>query len=55
MVGREMSELNAAADPRLINDKRQQMRPTRKSAGMGTWSVGWICNFVLSDDSHSQD
>lgn len=46
MVGRETSELKAAAEPRLISDKRQQMRPTRSSARVGTWSVGWIYHFV---------
>jgi hypothetical protein len=41
-VGSEMSELKAAAEPRLISDRRQQMRPTKNNAGIGTWSVGWI-------------
>jgi len=40
MVGRDISELKAAAEPRLMSDRRQQMKPTRKSAGIGTWSVG---------------
>ena len=40
MVGSEISELKAAAEPRLMSDRRQQMKPTRKSAGIGTWSVG---------------
>jgi hypothetical protein len=35
IVGREMSELNAAAEPRLMSDRRQQMMPTRKSADIG--------------------
>ena len=40
IVGREMRELNAAVEPRLMSDRRQQTKPTRKRAGIGTWSVG---------------
>lgn len=40
MVSSETSELKATSEPRLISDNKQQMRPTRKSARIGTWSVG---------------
>jgi hypothetical protein len=36
IVGKEMSELKAASEPRLMSDKRQQIKPTRKRAGIGT-------------------
>jgi hypothetical protein len=45
-VGREMSELKAAAEPRLISDRRQQTEPTKNNARIGTWRVRWIYTFV---------
>jgi hypothetical protein len=37
--------LKAASEPRLISERRQHTKPTRKRAGRGTWRVGWIWIF----------